>query len=220
MPFAAQPQPVVEPEATGVESSVSSGFVGVQSARARPAGFSSRVTLADVEFPLTGPSIELRPFTLDDVASVHAVYSDPQVMRWVGHGPVGSIAGTESIVRQFMSHQNAHGFGFWAVVDRASGELMGDAGLARAASGEVEMGYTLATKWWGRGRATEAGSLCVAAARGPLRLTRLRALVEAPNLASRNVLRKLGFTQTDVALAFNREHLVYRLDLSKGVPTP
>lgn len=167
-----------------------------------------------MDFPLIGTSIELRPFTLDDLAAAHEVYSDPRVMRYVGHGPVGTVAGTESILRQFIAHQTSHGFGFWAVVDRRTGALIGDAGLARAASGEVEMGYTLGVPWWGRGIATEAASLCVAAARGPLGIPRLRALVEAPNTGSRRVLSKLGFLPAGVAMAFGREHLVYRLELS------
>jgi RimJ/RimL family protein N-acetyltransferase len=134
-------------------------------------------------------------------------------MRYVGHGAVGSITGTESMIRQYMAHQRTHGFGFWAVTDRASGVIIGDAGLARTVDGEVEMGYTLAKAWWGRGLGTEAATLCVAAARGPLGLTRLRALVEAPNVASQHVLEKLGFTRDGVTLAFDREHLVYRLSL-------
>lgn len=166
-----------------------------------------------VDFPLVGPSLALRPFTLADVPAAHLVYSDPAVMRYVGHGAVGSITGTESMVRQYMAHQRTHGFGFWAVTDRATGVIIGDAGLARTVDGEVEMGYTLAKAWWGRGLGTEAATLCVAAARGPLGLTRLRALVEEPNVASQRVLEKLGFSRDGVTLAFDREHLVYRLSL-------
>ena len=170
-------------------------------------------SLNRVEFPLVGPSLALRPFTLADVPAAHLVYSDPDVMRFVGHGAVGSITGTESMIRQYMAHQRTHGFGFWAVTDRATGVLIGDAGLARTIDGEVEMGYTLAKAWWGRGLGTEAASLCVGAARGPLGLARVRALVEEPNHASRHVLEKLGFTRDGVTLAFDREHLVYRLSL-------
>lgn len=166
-----------------------------------------------VDFPLVGPSLALRPFTLADVPAAHLVYSDPDVMRFVGHGAVSSITGTESMVRQYMAHQRTHGFGFWAVTDRATGVLIGDAGLARTIDGEVEMGYTLAKAWWGRGLGTEAATLCVEAARGLLGIERLRALVEEPNLASRHVLEKLGFERDGVTMAFEREHLVYRLTL-------
>lgn len=182
--------------------------------RWRPAAFGPRGASLDVvEFPLVGPSLALRPFTLADVPAAHLVYSDPDVMRFVGHGAVSSITGTESMVRQYMAHQRTHGFGFWAVTDRATGVLIGDAGLARTVDGEVEMGYTLAKAWWGKGRGTEAASLCVEAARGPLELQRVRALVEAPNAASRHVLEKLGFERDGVTMAFEREHLVYRLRL-------
>lgn len=187
------------------------GFAGKSLGRWRPGVFGARdASLDAVEFPLVGSSLVLRPFTLADVAAAHLVYSDPDVMRFVGHGAVSSITGTESMVRQYMAHQRTHGFGFWAVTDRATGVLIGDAGLARTIDGEVEMGYTLAKAWWGRGLGTQAASLCVDAARGPLGLERIRALVEEPNLASRHVLEKLGFKRDGVTMAFEREHLVYR----------
>ncbi len=166
-----------------------------------------------VDFPLVGSSIVLRPFTLADVPAAHLIYSDSAVMRYVGHGAVSSMTGTESMLRQYMAHQRTHGFGFWAVVDKGTGTVIGDAGLARTVDGEVEMGYTLAKDWWGKGIATQAAALCVDAARGPLELPRLRALVEAPNQASRHVLEKLGFERDGVTMAFDREHLVYRLTL-------
>lgn len=189
-------------------------FAGKRLDRWRAGVFGHRgATLDAVEFPLVGPSLALRPFTLADVPAAHLIYSDPDVMRFVGHGAVSSITGTESMVRQYMAHQRTHGFGFWAVTDRATGVLIGDAGLARTVDGEVEMGYTLAKAWWGRGLGTQAASLCVDAARGPLGVTSLRSLVEAPNLPSRHVLEKLGFEQDGVTMAFEREHLVYRLAL-------
>ena len=76
------------------------------------------------------------------------------------------------------------------------------------------MGYTLRRDFWGRGLGTEVAGLCVATAEGPLGLPRVRALVEAPNAASRHVLDKLGFRQNGVTVAFGREHLVYVREFS------
>ena len=168
-------------------------------------------SVSSVLFPISGPTVELRPFVLSDAPQVHRAYSDPEVMRYVGRGAVGDLATTEAMVRQYMAHQDAHGFGFWAVVDRATGDVIGDAGLALTLHGEVEMGYTLGRAWWGAGRGTEAAGLCVGAAFGELRIEALRALVEAPNRASRHVVEKLGFHQDGVTVAFDREHIVYRL---------
>ncbi len=102
-----------------------------------------------LEYPIQGRTIELRPFTEDDAEAMLRVYGDPEVMRWVGHGAVSGIEAVRSMLQQYMAHQALHGFAFWAVVDRATGLVIGDGGLARTTGGEIEMGYTLARDAWG-----------------------------------------------------------------------
>ncbi len=41
---------------------------------------------------LETPRLLLRPFAPDDAVLVHAVYSDPEVMRYVATGPMADIA--------------------------------------------------------------------------------------------------------------------------------
>jgi RimJ/RimL family protein N-acetyltransferase len=108
-----------------------------------------------------------------------------------------------------MAHQAQHGFGFWAVEERATGALVGDAGLERTLRGEVELGYTLARAVWGRGYATEAGELCLAEAR-ELGLRELVGLVDVRNPASVRVLERLGFHPDDERVAYGRPHRVLR----------
>ena len=105
---------------------------------------------------LSTSSLDLRPFADGDALAMHRIYSDPVVMRYVATGPAANMAATERLLRDYAVHQRAHGFSFWGVVERASGLLIGDAGLYRTPSGEVELGYTLGAEWWGRGYATEA----------------------------------------------------------------
>ncbi len=71
-------------------------------------------------FPLASERLLLRPFVEADVAAMRRVYGDPQVMRWVGHGPVSTEDGVRGMLAQYASHQRAYGFAFWAVVDRAT----------------------------------------------------------------------------------------------------
>ena len=94
---------------------------------------------------------------------------------------------------------------FWAVIERASGELVGDAGLEVTDQG-IELGYTLARNRWGRGLATEAGRLCVEAADGPLGLRRPVALADLANPASAAVLARLGFADDGIVDAYGRPH--------------
>jgi ribosomal-protein-alanine N-acetyltransferase len=157
---------------------------------------------------LTTPRLLLRPFSLDDAPAMHAVYSDPVVMRYVGNGPVTSLAATETMLRDYIDHQERRGFSFWAVVHRESGAVIGDAGLY--GRDEVELGYTLASAWWGQGYATEAARACLDAAFGAHGLPEVIALAEPGNPASGRVLEKVGMTPIGARLAYGREHVVHR----------
>jgi RimJ/RimL family protein N-acetyltransferase len=164
---------------------------------------------------LDTPRLLLRPFAASDVEAIHAVYSDPEVMRWVGTGPLASRGATERLLDSYSAHQGTLGFAFWAVLERATGELIGDAGLHRTALGETELGYTLARRAWGRGYATEAAGAWVDAAFGELAIDEVIALAEPPNHASLHVLDKLGFRRDGTRLAFGREHVLFRITRSR-----
>jgi RimJ/RimL family protein N-acetyltransferase len=78
----------------------------------------------------------------------------------------------------------------------AAPELIGGVGLGRRPTGELEFGYWIGRRHWGRGYATEAGRAVLAAARHSLRLKRLDAGHFLDNPASGRVLEKLGFRAT------------------------
>jgi [ribosomal protein S5]-alanine N-acetyltransferase len=117
---------------------------------------------------------------------------------------------TARLLQDYIAHQQAWGYSFWAVVERESGALIGDAGLYRTPAGEVELGYTLGRPWWGRGYATEAAGAWLETAFGRLGIGEVVALAEPANVASLRVLEKLGMTRDGERLAFGRPHAVYR----------
>lgn len=78
----------------------------------------------------------------------------------------------------------------------AAPELIGAIGLGRRPSGEIEFGYWIARRHWGRGYATEAGRAILKTARLGLRLKKLDAGHFLDNPASGRVLEKLGFRPT------------------------
>src|SRR5699024_9189555 len=140
-----------------------------------------------LSFPLRGARIALRPFELSDLEAAHRVYGEAEVMRYVGEGGPVAREHATAMIAEYRAHQARQGFAFWAVIEHATGELIGDAGLEVTAHG-VELGYTLARSRWGRGLATEAARLCIDAAFGPLGLPRLVALADVDNPASARVL--------------------------------
>ena len=165
-----------------------------------------------MELPLRTPRLELRPFTDADLPAAHRIYSDLEVMRYVGHGPVRRKSETRGMLAAYAAHQAAHGYSFWAVVERERGALIGDAGLflSQGIGPEVEVGYTLARSAWGRGYATEAARACLDAAFGPLGLDEVIALVVPDNARSLRVVARLGMAPDGRRHAYGREHLVFR----------
>ena len=159
---------------------------------------------------LTTERLHLRPFTAADRAAIHAVYSDPEVMRYVGHGAHRTPAETAAALRVYGEVLERRGFSFLAVTERDGGALVGDAGL-HPLGDDIELGYTLARGAWGRGYATELGRALLAYAFDVLGAARVVAQVEPENTASRRVLEKLGMREVETRSAYGRPHLLYEV---------
>lgn len=171
---------------------------------------------------LTTPRLRLRPFRPGDFDAAHAVYADPEVMRWVGHGAHRSPAETRSALRGYADALAVRGYGFVAVIERSTGALIGDAGLhpLGGRGPDIEVGYTLARSAWGRGYGTEAARALVEYAFAHLGAPRVVAQVEPDNRGSRHVLEKLGMTERATRIAHGRPHLLYGVEREDYVPAP
>jgi RimJ/RimL family protein N-acetyltransferase len=144
-----------------------------------------------VHLPLHTERLVIRPFVAADDAAMAPIYDDPAVMRHItgGGDPRSWVAG-------YIRDQRTRGYTFWAVVERATGELIGEAGLVPYEHGpRLELGYLLRRDRWGLGLATEAARAVLGAAFAGLGAREVMAVVDEGNDASLNVLRKLGFSE-------------------------
>ena len=166
---------------------------------------------------LTTERLQLRPFMLADREAIHAVYADPEVMRYVGHGAHRTLAETAAALRIYDDVLARRGYSFLAVVERASGTVIGDGGLhpLGGVGPDVELGYTLARAAWGRGYATELGRALIGHAFAVLHAPRVVAQVEPGNAASRHVLEKLGMAEREMRTAYGRPHLLYSVEATQ-----
>ena len=153
--------------------------------------------------------LRLRPFTLADTDAYYTrISSDPDVMRYLPGGVPRSRSDSEWVINYFMRHADLHGFGVWAVEDKDSGELIGHAGLEHVPSApEVEIAYTLAQAYWGRGLATEAARASLSYGFEALNLDEIYGLAFPQNVASQNVMRKIGMLDQGVTGRFYGESL-------------
>ena len=161
--------------------------------------------------------LQLRSFSMDDLALHHQLIgSDPQV-TW--HGKALTLEESEAALKKRIHHWEQHGFGMWAVEEKATGSLLGHAGLQMLEdTDQVELGYYFGRPAWGRGVATEAGTACLRYGFESLNLDHVMAVVRPENLASQNVLSKLGFRHSHVAHHYDFDVQVWRLDRNDFKP--
>src|SRR5262245_27743242 len=135
----------------------------------------------------------LRPFEESDVEAAHAWFSDPQVFRFYTYGPYRSLAETATRIGEYRAQFQNLGLGKCAVVEKASGAVIGDAGLMLDENTrEIHVGYKLSRARWGQGFATEAARAWVRHGFDYLGLERIAAFVHPQNNASIRVVEKLG----------------------------
>lgn len=134
----------------------------------------------------------LRQFTINDLADLGSIFSDPDVMRFLGKDCLPmSLEETEVALKSMIQHWHRHGFGRWAVVDSASGRLIGYAGI-RSLDGRAELVYLLAKEYWGKGLATEIAKNCLKYAIEAKGFDEVVALTRPLNSKSRRVMEKIG----------------------------
>jgi RimJ/RimL family protein N-acetyltransferase len=142
-----------------------------------------------------------------DVDGYLAVYSDPEVMRFLKTGMMtraDAVAGVERMRR----HWERHGVGLFSAVRKEDERLLGRVGfllwdpvtwvhaMREDLDGdlELEVGWTLGSEHWSRGYATEGAIACRDWALGELGWTRIVSLIAHDNTASIRVAEKIGET--------------------------
>jgi ribosomal-protein-alanine N-acetyltransferase len=147
-----------------------------------------------VTLPIITARLILRSYQPQDVPRIHAVYYGDQEARRLTGG-ASTLTQTQITIERYIDLQQLMGYSFWAVLERETGDIIGEAGLKPFEGGglDVELGYAFGAAYWGRGYATEAGRAVVGEAFGPLGLKRLVAVTSDNNRPSQHVLQKLGF---------------------------
>lgn len=164
-----------------------------------------------VPLPIETERLTIRAFDPEtDAEAMLAVYGDPEVMRFI---PGGAFRGLEIVrarLKTYARQTDRRGFSSWAVVERETGRLIGDAGFGIfEPTRDVELGYTLAREAWGHGYATEAAGACLAEGLRHLRVPRIIALVDEDNLRSLRVAERLGMTRLETIEARYRPHVLF-----------
>src|SRR3569623_3641454 len=150
--------------------------------------------------------LRLRPYSPADFDDYARMWSDPQVVKFIGGVPFTREQSWTRFLRQLGMWQ-AMGFGFWVLEHKASGAFAGEGGfhevrraLQPSIEGSMEAGWGLTAPMQGQGLAEEAMRAAVAWASAHGVGDWLTAIIDLENGASRRVAAKLGFTEREPAI--------------------
>ena len=133
-----------------------------------------------------------RESDLDDYVAIH---SDPDVRRHltlVGGRGGGRPAAWRTLAL-VVGHWHLRGYGQWTLVEKASGDVVGRAGLWNPDGWPgLELGWVVARPHWGKGFATEAAMEALAFAFERTDADRVISLIQPDNHRSIRVARKIG----------------------------
>jgi RimJ/RimL family protein N-acetyltransferase len=142
----------------------------------------------------------LRAWQDSDRAPFAEMSTDPAVMEYLR--PLPTKQSSDAWIDFQIEHQLSHGFCMWAVELRSSGAFVGSVGLltinfSAHFTPAVEVGWRLASAFWGHGFATEAARKALEFGFGEIFLPEIVAHASVRNTRSRHVMSKLGMSHND-----------------------
>jgi len=148
----------------------------------------------------------------DDFDAYARICADPEVMRYLG-GKTFTRAEAWRHMAFFIGHWQLRGYSHWAVIEKASGNLIGRLCFLNPEGWPgFEIGWTLGRESWGKGYATEGARRALSYAFTELNKDHVISLIHPDNRASIRVAERLGERLEGEAEIMGIGVLVYGID--------
>lgn len=143
---------------------------------------------------LESARLRLRHWRREDRRPFAAINMEPAVQRYLA--PI-TPEGSDAMLARMEAHFAEHGWGYWALEEKASGVLIGMCGIMHVRfqaffTPAVEIGWRLSERWQGKGLAQEAALAALTFAFGSLGLDRVVSFTVVTNAASWRLMERLG----------------------------
>jgi RimJ/RimL family protein N-acetyltransferase len=145
----------------------------------------------------------LREIYPEDDAGLFELDSNPEVHRYLGNNPVSNIEQIRQVIQYIRQQYLDNGIGRWAIIEKNTNHFVGWTGLKLVRDkvnnhqNYYDLGYRLIQKYWGLGYATESARASLDYGFHQLNIPVIYAAADSGNLASKNVLRKMGFRHVE-----------------------
>ena len=153
----------------------------------------------------------LRPLGVADLDAIHALWTDPDVRRYLWDDVTITRERAAGVVAASADNFRSRGYGIWGIRADDGGPLMGFSGAIPAEDGGAELIYGLLPAWWGRGLATECAGAVLDHLFDTAGQSGVLALTDAPNAASVRLMERLGMTFERRGVHHGLDTVFYRL---------
>lgn len=145
-------------------------------------------------YELDTERLRLTPFTASHLDALHALWTDPDVRRYLWDGEVISRDRAAEVITDSERNFSERGYGFWAMLLRAESDaLVGFCGYrVFESSGEPELLCGIHPRCWGKGLVSEAGHAVIRDGFERSGFKRIIAATDTPNQSSVRVMQRLG----------------------------
>ena len=161
--------------------------------------------------------LKLRTWQESDLQPFAELNADKDVMLYFPS--VLTREQSDNLADKFQHLILDHGWGFWAVELKATGQFIGFTSLNTQPeqfifSPCVEIGWRFAKQYWHQGYATEAAKACLKFAFETLQLKEVVSFTAVHNTASEHVMQRLGM---QAMFEFNHPALTQESPLSRHI---
>jgi len=158
--------------------------------------------------PIVTERLTLREVTHDDAAFILELLNTPKFIKYIGDRGVRSVEDAlRYIDERYLASYRDNGYGLYAVVENASGKLIGACGFVRRDTlPGPDIGFSFLPEFEGKGYGFESATAVMKYGREVLGFDKVLAITSLDNDASEKLLTKLGFT-FDETIDLNGESL-------------
>lgn len=135
-------------------------------------------------------NLKLEKFCTDDFALYFLLVNDIRVMQMITERILEPNEAQDDFKKLLENNRLHESFGSYKILSAETNTFIGFAKLEIKAtnSEEAELGYMILPEYWGQGFARKASSMLVENAKKQQQLTKLVAIIDPKNAASRKIL--------------------------------
>lgn len=156
----------------------------------------------------------IKPTSLDSFENTYALFSDAEVMRYIGNG-VKSREEVQQHIEKMIQHHEKHGFSFGDVYEKSTNQFVGRGGLMflglNDQQPDIEVGFAFQKQFWKKGYATELARAFLDWGFKHLSVNKFVAVIRQQNNESRRVLEKSGMHYAGMKDYNNHEVAAYEI---------